>query len=240
LAVNCHIEIANKYNQGVYAVVGLHPIHLYEMEIDEFEQNLNFRSRAEKFDYEKYAELLENPKVVGVGEMGIDYFHLPNDQDPVEIKELQQQVFLAGIKLAKSVNKPIVIHTRPSKGTVDAYDDVLAVLDKADYYKGVVHCFSGNLEQAKKFIQRGLLVSFTGIITFKNAHVLQSLVKELPLEKMMIETDAPYLSPEPNRGKRNEPSYVRLVAEKIAELKDISYDKVADVTTQTARNFFNI
>ncbi len=234
------VNLASKYEQGVYAVVGLHPIHLYEIAVDESEQAIRFKSRAEQFKRTEYLKLLKNSKTVGIGEMGIDYFHLPENEEPAQVKEFQKQVFLSGIELAQEVQKPIVIHTRPTQGTTDAYDEVIKILDQVGYYNGVIHCFGGTLDQAKKFIERGLLVSFTGIVTFKNAHDLHQIVKVLPLEKIMIETDSPYLAPEPYRGKRNKPNYVRFVAEKIAELKNISYAEVAETTTYTARNFFNI
>lgn len=234
------VEIASQYEQGVYAVVGLHPIHLHEIEVDELEQGIHFKSRAEKFDQTEYLKLLNHSKTVGLGEMGLDYFHLPADKNPREVKQQQKELFLAGIRLAQENNKPIIIHTRPSKGTTDAYDDVMEILDQVGYYNGVVHCFGGTIEQAQQFIERGLLISFTGIITFKNARELHNLVQALPLEKIMIETDAPYLAPEPFRGKRNEPKFVKYVAARIAELKGVSFNQVAEVTTNTARKFFNI
>lgn len=234
------VKIAAKYTKGVYAVVGLHPIHLYEMEIDELEQDIHFQSRAEQFNQDKYLSLINHPKTVGIGEMGLDYFHLPPDKNIDEVKAQQKELFLKGIRLARENNKPIVIHTRPSRGTVDAYDDVRETLDQVGYYNGVVHCFNGSLYQAQQFIERGLLLSFTGIITFKNARDLQNIVKKIPLEKMMVETDAPYLTPEPFRGQRNEPKYVKFIAEKIAELKEVSYTQVAEITTHTARNLFKI
>jgi TatD DNase family protein len=234
------VEIAQQYERGVYAVVGLHPIHLYEMHIDESEQDLDFVSRAEEFSEEAYEKLLQNSKTVGIGEMGIDYFHMPEGEDPAEVKLKQRETFSQGINLARRYNKPIVIHTRPSKGTFDAYDDEIEILQAENYFKGVIHCFGGTLEQAKKFLDMGLLLSFTGIVTFKNAEEVREVVKHVPLEKMMVETDAPYLTPEPYRGKRNEPAYVEYVARKIAEIKGVSYNKVAEVTTNTAKNFFNI
>lgn len=234
------VAMAENYEKGVYAVVGLHPIHLYKMHIDEDEQDLDFVSRGENFDRDIYEKLLTHPKTVGIGEMGIDYFHMPEGEDPKEVKARQKETFLKGLKLAEEFDKAIVIHTRPSKGAYDAYDDEIEILDKAKYSRGVVHCFSGTREQAHKFLDMGLLLSFTGIVTFKNAKDIQGLVKEIPLEKMMIETDAPYLTPEPFRGKRNEPSFVEYVARKIAELKGLSYDEVAEVTTATAKIFFKI
>ncbi len=234
------IKIAEKYDKGVYAVVGLHPIHLYETEVDESEQGIEFKSRTEEFDYDLYKNLAQSRKVVGIGEMGIDYFHMPKNINFEEVKQKQQQTFQNGIKLAKELDKPIIIHTRATKNSFDAYDDVINILKQADYTKGVVHCYGGNLEQAQELIDMGLYISFTGIVTFKNAKDLQKIVKEIPLGKMMVETDAPYLSPEPHRGQRNEPAYVEFVARKIAELKKVSYEEVAEVTTGIAREFFNI
>ncbi len=234
------VEIAEQYDEGVYAIIGLHPIHLYPQHVDEPEQNLDFDARAEKFDKEAYKKLAESKKVVGIGEMGIDYFHMPDGYDEQEVKNYQKQVFLQGLELAQELDLPVTIHTRPSKNSFDAYDDVLEVLEKANYNKCVVHCFGGNIQQAKRFLDMGLLLSFTGIVTFKNAPEIQEIAKITPLEQMMVETDSPYLSPEPNRGKRNEPSYTQFVAEKIAEIKGIEFSKVADATTNTARKFFNI
>jgi TatD DNase family protein len=234
------VEIAETYEQGVYAVVGLHPIHLYNIEVDESEQDIHFVSRSEIFDLVAYEKLLQSKKVVGIGEMGIDYFHLPVGENPETVKQKQKTVFLEGIHLAQKYNLPYIVHTRPSKGTYDAYTDVIAIIKEAKYFKGVVHCYGGSLEQAKQILDMGLFISFTGIITFKNAKDLQFIVKELPLEKILIETDSPYLTPEPFRGKRNEPMYVQYVAQRIAELKGVSYDTVANTTTQTAKNLFKL
>lgn len=234
------VELAEQYDQGVYAVVGLHPIHLYDMAVDEAEQDIHFNSRAEIFSVERYTELLASPKAVGIGEMGIDYFHLPPEEDTDSVKHRQKETFQQGIKLAQAHNLPYIIHTRPSSGSFDAYEDVMKIIADSGYTKGVVHCFGGTLEQARDFIDMGLLVSFTGIVTFKNAKDLQAIVKQVPLDKMMVETDAPYLSPEPFRGKRNEPAYVEYVARQVAMLKGVSFEEVAETTTATARKFFNI
>jgi len=234
------VRMAEKYEQGVYAVVGLHPIHLFAMEVDESEQDLHFNSREESFDLVKYRALAGHEKVVGIGEMGIDYFHMPQRVDHDEVKAKQKETFLQGVKLARELNKPIIIHTRPSKGSFDAYDDVREVIEQGGYFHGVVHCYCGTLEQAQKFIDMGLLISFTGIVTFKNAKDIQEIIKVLPLTKIMVETDAPYLAPEPYRGQRNEPAYVELVARKIAELKGIRFEEVAETTTRTAKQFYHI
>ena len=234
------IEIAEKYEEGVYAIIGLHPIHLFPQHVEEVEQNLDLDIRSEKFDIDTYRQLAKNKKVVGIGEMGIDYFHMPAGLDIQEVKKYQKEIFQQGLELARELDLPVTIHTRPSKNSFDAYDDVLEVLQKVDYNKCVVHCFSGTLEQAQKFLDFGVLLSFTGIVTFKNAVEIQELVKVTPLEQMMLETDAPYLAPEPKRGKRNEPSYTKFIAEKIAEIKGLDFSEVAEVTTNTARAFFRI
>lgn len=238
------VKMAEKYDQGVYAVVGLHPIHLQEVEVDEDEHDIHFRSRAEEFDYDRYRTLAQHPKVVGIGEMGIDYFHMPEGCDLEKVKAMQRETFERGIALAQELDKPVVIHIRPSPGTFDAYDDAIEIVSRFTSrkfgFKGVVHCFGGTSEQAEKFLEMGLLLSFTGIVTFKNAQEMQAMVKALPLEKIMVETDAPYLAPEPYRGKRNEPSFVKYVARTIAELKKVSFQEMAEVTTASARTFFGI
>jgi TatD DNase family protein len=234
------VEIAEMYDQGVYAVVGLHPVHLYNIEVDEFEQDIHFSSRSENFDTIEYEKLLQHKKVVGIGEMGIDYFHLPKDEALIVVKQKQKDVFLKGIRLAQKYNLPYIVHTRSSKGTYDAYDDVIAIIKEANYFKGVVHCYGGNLEQVIQILDLGLYIGFTGIITFKNAKDLQTIACAVPLEKLLLETDSPYLTPEPFRGKRNEPMHVQYVAKKIAELRGVSYDTVTDMTTQSAKNLFNL
>jgi len=234
------IAIAENYDKGVYAIIGLHPIHLHSQEVEELEQNLDFHSRGEKFDIAAYKELAKSEKVVGIGEMGIDYFHIPAHIDLAQVKQEQKVVFCQGLDMARELNLPVTVHTRPSQGTVDAYDDVLEVIKESGYNRCVIHCFGGSLEQAKKFIDLGCLISVTGIVTFKNAKDLHQIVTEIPLEKIMIETDAPYLTPEPYRGQRNNPVYVKYVVEKIAALRGLSVIDVANITTATAKEFFNI
>lgn len=232
------IALAQQYTEGVYAIVGLHPVHLFPSHVDEAEQNIDFKTQGETFDFEVYKQLASEEKVVGIGEMGIDYFHLPEGIDENEVKAKQREVFVQGIALAREVAKPVTIHTRPTKNGFDAYDDVLDILRAEDFSNAVIHCFSGTKEQAKRFLDMGCLLSFTGIVTFKNAKEIHQIVTYTPLDRMMVETDAPYLSPEPHRGERNEPAYTQFVAERIADLKKVTVETVAQTTTRTARDFF--
>jgi len=240
------VNLSKKHKIGVFAAVGLHPAHLFEMQVDEQELGVNFKSRQEKWDYNFYKNLAQNEKVVAIGEMGLDYTYNPQEIDIEIIKNKQKEVFRKGLDLADELNLPVIIHSR------DTHDDTTAILKEyidAGRLKrrGVSHCFTSNWDDAKKYLDLGFLISFTGIITFKprpNQLAAQEkileVVKNIPLEKCMIETDAPYLSPEPYRGKRNEPLYVEYVARKIAEIKNLDFEEVAEVTTKTAKNFFNL
>lgn len=242
------IKIAEKYEKGVYAVVGLHPIHL----IDDVKESViidgqkkEIKISREEFDYDKYKELARSSKkVVGLGEVGLDYFYFDkNDQDYETKKNLQKKVFTRFIILAEELNLPLVVHCRGCKDDpCGAYDDILKII-KSDgkNVKGVIHCFGGNLSQAREFVNLGFYIGFTGIITFKSkSEELQNIVKEIPIEKILVETDAPFLSPEPYRGQRNEPFNVKFVAEKVAKLKSLTIEEVAEVTTGNAKNLFNI
>lgn len=265
------VEYSEKYKEGVYAAVGLHPSHLEEQTVKD-ENEIEFDTKGEELDIEKYKELAENEKVVAIGEIGLDYYHLRNDvilneakrneesrsskkestrsfadaQDDIVYR--QKQVFLEQIDLARQIEKPVIIHCR------NAYDDLFELLSiftagcaSCPYscagaggapLKGVIHCFNGTIEEANKFIDMGFYLSFNGIITFANQY--DDVVREVSLDKILIETDCPYLTPVPNRGKRNEPMYVKYVAEKIADLKEIKFEEVADKTTENARNLFGI
>ncbi|MBU0649286.1 TatD family hydrolase, partial [Patescibacteria group bacterium] len=238
------VEMAQDFESGVYASVGLHPCHLYNVEVTEAEES--FQSRAEEFDASVYRKFLQDNKVVAIGETGLDYHFAPEHADLDEVKRKQEQAFQAQLDLADEFDKPVIIHAR------DTYGEIINILkqyiDAGRLKKrGVAHCFLGNYAQAKDFIDIGCLISFTGIITFKpkksqlarHADMME-VIKNIPLEKIMIETDAPYLTPEPYRGKRNLPWYVEEVGKKIAEIKKIDFEKVADVTTKTAREFFGI
>lgn len=174
--------------------------------------------------------ILENEKVRAVGEIGLDYHYMNSP------KETQQQVLRQFVQIAHDVKKPVVIHDR------DCETDCVDILreEKAEVVGGVVHCFTGNQALANKYLDLGFYVSFSGIITFKKANELRGVVKNVPLEKMFVETDSPFLAPVPYRGKKNQPAYVKHVAECVAEVKGISFEEVAKVTSENAREFFKI
>jgi len=228
------VEIASQYEKGVYAAIGLHPIHLETQErketIDENEE-IEFTSREEIFNPENYKKLAENPKVVAIGEAGLDYFHNKNN------KEKQKEVFRQQIKLAAELDLPLIVHCR------EANADVIEILKEAkkthkEKLRGVIHCFSGGLPEAREYIALDFLLGFNGIITF--ARDYDKILLEIGLEHAVVETDCPYLTPPPHRGKRNEPAYVKHVAEKIAQIKQISVTEVEKTTTENAKKLFNI
>lgn len=208
------MELTERYS-FIYAVVGWHPVDA----IDCTEEDLKWIER-----------LAAHPKVVGIGEMGLDYHW---DKSP---KEVQQELFRKQIQLAKKVKLPIIIHNR------EATADVVRILKEEDAKEvgGIMHCFGGSVETARECIEMNFLISLGGPVTFKNAKMPKEVAQEIPLEKLLIETDAPYLAPHPHRGKRNEPVYVTLVAEEIAKLKEVSIEEVAKVTTKNALKLFTI
>jgi len=240
------VKMAEEYKEGVYAAVGLHPSHLVEQEV-EYEENgeiVKYNSKPEKFNYDFYLNLAKNKKVVGIGECGLDFHRIENQasEKPASpagrlkvksLKEKQKEVFIKHLELAKEVNKPVIIHCR------DAHGDLLDILNlEAKLPSGVMHFFTGTLEQAKKYIELGFYISFSGVITFAKNY--DELVKQIPLEKILIETDCPYVAPVPHRGKRNEPQYVKYVANKIAELRGMIFEEVVEQTTKNARELFGI
>ncbi len=231
------IEIANEYKEGVYAAIALHPIHTDKSFHDEDELgagNKEFTSRGEMFDKEAYKKMAENEKVVAIGECGLDYFRT----DPSSIQK-QKDVFIEQIKLANEVGKPLMLHIR------DAYEDTLSLLkEHLDLEKfpkdrrGMVHFFAGNKEQAKSYLDFGFILSFTGVITF--THDYDEVVKNTPLDMILTDTDSPYVAPVPHRGKRNEPVYVKEIVKRIAEIKELPEDEVAEAIIKNARRLFGI
>jgi len=193
------VEIAERYPQGVYAIVGLHPIHLEEMEVDEEEHH--FTTRAEQFDIGIYKALAAHPKVVALGECGLDYYRLDanlreeeRESTRNEIMEWQKETLIQHIALANELNKPLMIHIRAAKEDPDgAYKDLAEIIRSNSLNAGGdVHCFSGSRETAQALLDLGLYLSFTGIITFKNAHEARELVRYVPLERMLVETKMNY------------------------------------------------
>ena len=269
------VEMAEKFENGVYAVVGIHPVHTYAQDLKE--EETEFKTREEKFDYEVYKKLASNPLVLGIGECGLDYFRLPVEGDLTQIKKLQKDAFIQQLRLAKELNKTLVIHSRSSKGTDDACLDILEILKQelgdnlsapSDALGGIspqkgrglqaavvpspseervgerlhiiLHSYTGSAEVAKEFVKLGAYLSFNGIITFDKTGNQEAVLNVVPNDKLILETDCPFLTPVPNRGKKNEPLFVKHVAEHIATLKKLSVEEVAELTTANARKAYNL
>ena len=207
------VDMAQKYD-FLYAAVGIHPENC-----GDFAPAMTDGLRA----------LIKAPKVVAIGEIGLDYYWAENPP-----KELQQEVLRRQLALAQELHLPVIIHDR------DAHADTLSIVREFPQVTGVFHCFAGSVEMAQALIKMGWMLSFNGAATFKNAKKAPEVIAAVPLEKLMIETDAPYLTPVPHRGERNDSSYVRFVAEKIAEIKGISAEEVEKATWENGKAFFGI
>ena len=239
---------------GVFASVGLHPTHT-----------------DEEFDFAWFKNAADNLKVVAIGETGIDHYHIdvtPRHSELVEesqgysgdpstplrsardddkkravVLKKQEDLLRQHLTIARDKKLPVILHSRDGKteSTGECYNHIYQVLTDFGYFNGVLHCYGGDWLMAKKFLDLGLMLSFTGIVTFKTvSESLKEVVRNVPLDRFMIETDSPYLAPEPERGKENEPAFVEHIARGIAEIRGVSYDEVARVTTENARKFFNI
>jgi TatD DNase family protein len=208
------MELVEQYD-FIYGCIGWHPVDA----IDCTQEDLQW-----------IEELTKHPKIVAIGETGLDYHW---DKSP---KEVQHEIFRKQIRLAKKLKLPIVIHNR------DATEDCVRILkeEHAEEVGGIMHCFSGSVEVAKECVDMNFYISLGGPVTFKNARKPKEVAKEIPLDRLLIETDCPYLAPHPNRGKRNEPAYVKLVAEQIAELKELTYEEVAEATYKNAKKVYGI
>lgn len=237
------IELAHKYPEGVYAVIGLHPIHTGKSHHDEQElgeSGKEFTSRGEIFDKDIYREFLKDEKVVALGECGLDYYHL--DEDSIE---KQKEVFIEQIKLANEIGKPLMIHTRNNidDKTRNVYFDVYEILKEYAKVKGMFHFFAGGVEDMQRLTSLGFYISFAGPITYKPKPEIcdyVQVVKETPLNMILTDTDSPYVAPVPYRGKRNEPVYVKEIVKKIADIKGFSEREVAEATVRNARKLFGI
>ena len=207
------LEIANKHT-GVFATVGIHPENT-----DDVEENY----------LDKLKELCKDKKVVAIGEIGLDY-HFRSDN-----KDLQKKILIEQIALANELNLPVVLHCR------DAIGDMMTLLQEHRLKReSLLHCYSGSIESAREFMKLGFSFSFGGVVTFKNASNVINVISNLPLEKIMIETDCPYMAPVPFRGKMNEPKFIPYIAEKIAEIKSLSVEEIAEKTTKNAEKMFKI
>ena len=231
------VALAEKYD-NVYATIGLHPIHTsksYHDEKELGEGGKEFTSRGEAFDMAAYEELGKSPRVIAVGECGLDYYRCDESA-----KALQSKVFIEQIELANKLGKPLMLHIRPglrSLGEVgNAYDYALEILKSHAKVKGDAHFFAGDWATAKKYLDFGLTLSFTGVITF--THDYDEVIKNAPLDMLLSETDAPYVTPTPHRGKRNEPAYVELVVRQIAEIRGEDFEMVKEQLLTNARKVF--
>lgn len=208
-------------NEGFYATIGLHPTD----------------TSTESFDPNDYAEMVKHPKVVGIGECGLDYYRL--EGDVATEKARQKKEFEKQVQFAIEHLKPLMLHCRPSKGTVDAYEDVLALLEPVKgRVSGNVHFFVGNVDVARRFYELNFTTSFTGVLTF--AREYDDVIKFAPIDMLLTETDSPYAAPAPFRGKRNEPAYVKYVVQAIAAILDLPEDKVREQVVENARRVFAI
>lgn len=242
------VEMASSHGKGVYAAVGLHPIHLEEREVDVLEVQservqkeswMTFETKGEEFDYVSYHELIANApagKVVAIGEVGLDYYYEPKGKEKRQAFRMKQNATLAlQIKLAQEFHLPVILHCRK------AHDELLEFL-RGRVIRGVVHCYTGTLAQAKKFYDMGLYFGFNGLI-FKRVSALpdpQEIIKNIPLERILLETDAPYLVPLQAGQERNEPVFVKYIAEEIARIKRVSLKEVADATAKNAKAVFGL
>ena len=207
------IALAEKY-PFLYAAIGYHPE--------------NCGPYVES-DLDIFREMAKNPKVVAIGEIGLDYYWEENPP-----KEFQQQVFRAQMQLARELDLPVIVHDR------EAHADSLAIVKEFPDVRGVFHCYSGSVELAKELVKLGWMISFTGVLTYKNARKAVEVAEAIPIEHLMIETDSPYMAPVPHRGKRNDSGYVLHICEKLAEIKGISTEECARITLENGKRFFRI
>jgi TatD DNase family protein len=219
--VDCGIRLAEKYDI-IYATLGIHP---HEARL------------ADEAAYQNMERLAKHPKVIAWGEIGLDYFY---DHSP---RDVQRAVFTRQMELAAAAKLPIVIHCRPSDGSDDAWDDCLGLMQEhwaAKGFAGILHCFTGNWPQAKRALDMGFMISFAGNVTFPKAQQIRDASVEVPLGRMLIETDSPFLAPVPHRGKRNEPAFVIETARKLGELRGLTAEEIGQQTTRNFYNFFKL
>ena len=233
------VEIAENSEQGILASVGLHPINLdtglVKIKVDESEG----KHFEKEFDYESYKKLASSEKVVAIGEIGLDYYWKPKTTKKKELfKQKQKELFLEELKLARELNLPVILHCRM------AHQDLMNVLSENSELrpnKAVAHSFVGRVDELKNFLNLGFYIGFNGMI-YKEIEGInfKEVIENIPLNRILIETDCPYLVPRGVEAKRNEPIFVKYIAKTIAEIKKISFEKLAEITTQNAKELFNI
>ncbi len=231
-------------HDGIWAVVGLHPTHLYEQYVDDHE--VAYKSGQETFDAAFYRGLCErSKKTVGIGECGLDYYRLPENVPHADLKKKQHETFRMHLDLALERDLPVMIHCR------DAHDELAATLEAyaaaGKKVRGDIHCMTGTRADAERYLALGFYISFTGIITYPpraaekaKGETLQDVVRDVPLDRLLIETDAPYLAPVPYRGKRNEPGFVKHVGEQVAAIKGMPVEEVERQTLENTKALFRL
>ena len=228
------VLLAEKYPEGVYAAIGLHPMftaaEFVKLKTDPDEGE--FLLKEQEFYKEKYRALAKSKKVVAIGEIGLDYYYKPKTTAKLEqFKAKQKRIFQEQLDLAKELNLPVIFHCRM------AHDDVIEILQNQKLAGGIIHCFTGTLEQAQKYIAMGFYIGLNGIIFKFN---IDEVIKTISLDNIVVETDAPYLTPLPENGKKNEPIFIKHTIQKIAELKGVSFEEVVQKTTQNAKALFRL
>lgn len=232
------VAVAERYS-NCYASVGLHPEHLFSKHVDE--EETSFQSREENFDYEFYKKLCTSPKVIGIGECGLDLYRIPEGITAEQMLPKQTEVFKEHLRLGKEMNLPMVIHCR------EAHQYLIPILQQPEWQgtRGTIHCYTSNWTFAEQYLKMGFYIGFTGVITFpplkKNPQAQEDLlevVRKIPLDRILLETDCPYLSPIPYRGQRGEPWMIEATATKIAELKNTTLEAILETTTHNAKKLF--
>lgn len=233
------VEIAKSSQKGMFASAGLHPINLDTGLIKLRPDRLEGENYEKEFDYQNYKELASSEKVVAIGEIGLDYYWKPKTTKRKELfKQKQKDLFLKELKLAKELNLPVILHCRM------AHQDLIDVLSENSELKpnkAVAHSFVGRVDELKNFLNLGFYIGFNGMI-YKEIEGIdfEKVIENTPLNKLLIETDCPYLAPKIVKAERNEPIFVKYIAKTIAEIKKISFEKLAEITTQNAKELFNI
>ncbi|KKP68117.1 MAG: TatD family deoxyribonuclease [Candidatus Moranbacteria bacterium GW2011_GWE1_35_17] len=241
------VEYANRYEEGVYAIVGLYPLHIkIDDSLSDITDNEDFNYQ-EEFIYEDYLDLAKNKKVVAIGEVGLDYHYFKEGDNVESIKKRQAEIFIEIIRLANEVDKPLSIHCRGVKSRkeldharADAYKDLLEILKNNPVNKkGVLHSFVGSYKTAREFRELGFKLSFNGIITYSESY--DKVLTDTPIEDILVETDCPYLTPRPlARDERNDPMNVKYVIEKIAKVKGMEVEEVIKIVEKNTREVFEI